>query len=83
VLSSALMPCSTTSGLCISRYDAFLYTNTAAKPPYGTAPVLAQLLLAHKGGLAGGSADAHAQNVMNGLKDYVDEFATAIADANN
>lgn len=73
---------STTSGLCISRYDAFLYTNTAAKPAYGTAPVLAQLLLAHKGGLAGGSADAHAQSVMSGLKGYVDEFATTITDAN-
>ncbi|HEX4348093.1 MAG TPA: hypothetical protein VHZ73_11000 [Vicinamibacterales bacterium] len=73
---------STSSGLCVSRYDAFLYTHTAAQLAYGSAPVLAQVLLAHKGGLAGGSAEQHAQSVMSGLKGYVDEFVSAVRTAN-
>ena len=73
---------SSSSGLCVSRYDAYLYTQAAAQLAYGSTPVIAQVLIAHKGGLAGGSAQAHADSVMTGLKSYVDEFVSAIHKAN-
>jgi hypothetical protein len=71
-----------TSTLCVSRYDAFLYTNTAAPLPYHAAPVLVQVLLMHKGGLTGGSPTTHADAVIKGLTADVDEFAAKIHDAN-
>ena len=68
--------------LCVSKYDAFLYTHTTTKLSYGDAPVSIQVSLLHNGGLAGGSAAAHSASVMRGLKEYVDQFASRIRDAN-
>src|SRR5262245_18679536 len=68
---------STTSlanGLCVSRYDVFLHTYTTAKLEYQDTPVLVQVSLLHKGGLAGGASAAHAEAVMRGVQDYVDQF---------
>ena len=73
---------SSSSGLCVSRYDAYLYTQAAAQLAYGATPVIAQVLIAHKGGLAGGNAQPHADSVMKGLEGYVDEFVSAIHTAN-
>lgn len=50
---------SASGGLCVSRYDVFLYTHTTAKLSYQAAPVLVEVSLLHKGGIAGGSAAAH------------------------
>lgn len=69
-------------GLCVSRYDAFLYTHTAATLSYQQAPVLVQVSLLHTGGLAGGSPASHADGVLHGIQEYVDQFAARIHDAN-
>jgi hypothetical protein len=70
------------TGLCVSRYDAFLYTHTTAKLSYQETPVLVQVSLLHKGGIAGGASAAHAQGVVRGLQEYVDQFSSRIRDAN-
>ena len=70
------------TGLCVSRYDAFLYTHTTAKLSYQETPVLVQVSLLHKGGLAGGAPAAHADGVLRGVQEFVDQFAARIRDAN-
>jgi hypothetical protein len=73
---------SLSNGVCVSRYDAFLYTHTTAKLSYHETPVLVQVSLLHKGGIAGGAPAAHAQGVLRGVNEYVDQFSTRIRDAN-
>jgi len=73
---------SLSNGLCVSRYDAFLYTHTTARLSYQETPVLVQVSLLHKGGIGGGSAAAHAAEVLRSVQEYVDQFATRIRDAN-
>jgi hypothetical protein len=70
------------NGLCVSRYDAFLYTDTLAKLAYQGTPVLVQVSLLHKGGIAGGEPAAHAEAVLRGLQEYVDQFSARVRDAN-
>ena len=50
-----VMTTSLSNGLCVSRYDAFLYTNATAKLSYHDQPVLVQVSLMHRGAI-GGSA---------------------------
>jgi hypothetical protein len=73
---------SLSTGFCVSRYDTFLYTHTTAKLSYQDAPVLVQVSLMHNGGIAGGAPAAHAEGVLRGVKQYVDQVATRIRDAN-
>jgi hypothetical protein len=73
---------SLSAGLCVSRYDAFLYTHTTAKLSYQETPVLVQVSLLHKGGIAGGASAAHAEGVLRGVQEYVDQFAARIREAN-
>jgi hypothetical protein len=73
---------SLSTGLCVSRYDAFLYTHTTARLSYQDTPVLVQVSLLHKGGIAGGAGAVHAQGVLRGLQEYVDQFSARIRDAN-
>jgi hypothetical protein len=73
---------SLSSGLCVSRYDAFLTTHTTATLSYQQTPVLVEVSLLHKGGIAGGAAAAHADGVLKGVLEYVDQFAARIRDAN-
>ena len=73
---------SVSTGLCVSRYDAFLYTHTTAKLSYQETPVLVQVSLLHKGGIAGGASAAHAEGVLRGVQEQVDQFSTRIRDAN-
>jgi hypothetical protein len=70
------------NGLCVSRYDAFLYTHTTATLSYQTKPVLVQVELMHKGSMAGSALTTHAGGVLQALQEYVDQFATRIRDAN-
>ena len=70
------------NGMCISRYDATLYTHTTAALGYHPTPVLVEVSLMHKGSLAAGASAAHAESVMRGLQDYVGQFTTRIRDAN-
>jgi len=69
-------------GLCVSRYDVSLYTHTTTTLPYQSSPVLVQVLLLHKGGIAGGASATHADPVVRSVKQYVDEVATRIRNAN-
>ena len=55
------------TGLCVSRYDVFLYTHTTAKLSYQQTPVLVEVSLLHKGGIAGGAPAAHAEGVLRGV----------------
>jgi hypothetical protein len=73
---------SLSNGLCVSRYDAFLYTHTTARLSYQETPVLVQVSLLHKGGIGGGAPAAHATEVLRSVQEYVGQFATRIHDAN-
>ncbi len=70
------------NGVCVSRYDAFVYTYTVGKLEYQQTPVLVQVSLLHNGGMAAGAPAAHADAVLRGLTEYVDQFAARIRDAN-
>jgi hypothetical protein len=70
------------TGLCVSRYDVYLYTHTTARLSYQAAPVLVQVSLIHEGGLAGGSAAGHGTSVVRSLMQYVDQVAGRIRRAN-
>jgi len=70
------------AALCVSRYDVTLYSHTAAPLTHTTSPVLLQVELLHKGGLAGGGPTAHADDVLKNVLEYVDQFSTRIRDAN-
>jgi hypothetical protein len=70
------------SGVCVSRYDAFLYTHATANLSYRDQPVLVQVSLIHRGGIGSSAANAHGAAVMRALEGYVDLFVTQIRDAN-
>jgi hypothetical protein len=70
------------TGFCVSRYDAILYSYTTAKLSYSDTPLLVQVSLLRNGGLSGGAAAAHAEGVVQALKQYVDQFAARIRNAN-
>ncbi len=69
---------SLSTGLCVSRYDVFLYTHATAKLSYQDTPVLVQVSLMHRGGIAGGAPSAHAEGVLRGVREYVDQFSNRI-----
>ncbi len=71
------------AALCVSRYDVTLYSHTAAQLPHTAAPVLLQVELLHRGGLAGGGPAVHADGVLKNVLEYVDQFTTRIRNANN
>jgi hypothetical protein len=70
------------NGLCVSRYDAFLYTHATANLSYRDQPVLVQVSLMHRGGIGSSAPSAHAAAVTRGLETYVDLFISQIRDAN-
>ncbi len=69
------------TGLCVSRYDVTLYSHAAARLPHTESPVLLQVELLHKGGIAGGAPGAHADGVTKSLLEYVDQFSNRIRNA--
>ena len=69
------------TGLCVSRYDVTIYAHAAAKLPHTESAVLLQVELLHKGGIAGGAPDAHANGVTKSVIEYVDQFSTRIRNA--
>jgi hypothetical protein len=70
------------TGFCFSRYDASIVTNAPATPSYSERPVLAEVHLLHKGGLTGGGAGSHGDQVTRALTQYVSQFVTQIARVN-
>ncbi len=69
-------------GLCASRYDAYLYTNTTARLSYQATPLLVQVSLIHEGGLSGGGPATHGPNLTRSLMQYVEQIAQRIKRAN-
>jgi hypothetical protein len=69
-------------GMCVSRYDAFLYTHATANLSYRDQPALVQVSLMHRGGIGNSAPTSHAAAVARGLESYVDLFVTQIRDAN-
>jgi len=69
------------TGLCVSRYDVTIYSHAAARLPHTESPVLLQVELLHKGGIAGGAPTAHADGVTKSLLEYVDQFSARIRNA--
>jgi hypothetical protein len=70
------------SALCVSRYDVTLYSHAAAKLTHTSSPVLVQVELLHRGGLAGGGPAAHADGVLKSVLEYLDQFLMRIRAAN-
>ena len=73
---------SVANGTCVSRYDAFLYTQATSKLSYHDRPVLVQVSLMHRGGIGASALAAHSAYVLRGLEGYVDVFVTQIRNAN-
>jgi hypothetical protein len=73
---------SVAGGTCVSRYDAFLYTQATAKLSYGDRPALVQVSLMHRGGIGTSAPAGHATAVLRGLEGYIDLFVTQVRDAN-
>lgn len=69
-------------GLCVSRYDASLVSEADVTVPNAKGPVSLPVPLLHEGGMAGGSAAAHAASVMDGLAKSVNTFISQIRAAN-
>ena len=62
-----IITASVSTGLCVSRYDVFLNTNTTATLSYRDGRYLVEVSLLRKGGIAGGPPAAHGQAVQRGL----------------
>ena len=77
-----VMTATLASGLCVSRYDVYLYTHTTARLEYHETPVLVDVSLMHKGSIAAGNAAANTESVMRGVMDIVGQFTNRIRDAN-
>ena len=77
-----IMTSTLATGLCASRYDAFLYSHATAKLQYRDQPVLVQVSLLHRGGIGSSAPSAHGAAVVRGLEGFVDLFVTQIHDAN-
>jgi hypothetical protein len=73
---------STVNGVCVSRYDAFLYTQGTATLSYKQQPALVQVSLIHRGGIGSSAPSGHASAVTRALEGYVDIMLTSIRDAN-
>ena len=72
----------TTTGTCFSRYDATVYSYTAATLSYGSRPALVQVSLLNRGGMTASGAKGHGESVTRAITQYVDQFAAQIRDAN-
>jgi len=77
-----VMTTSSGGGSCVTRYDTFLYTHATATLSYHDRPVLVQVSLMHRGGMASGVPPAHVTTVTRGLEAHVDTFISQIKDAN-
>jgi hypothetical protein len=71
------------TGMCITRYDWSIYSTTEATLSYQKKPLLAQVLLAHKGGLTGSPPATHPADVVRGITDGLAQIAGIIRDANH
>ena len=69
-------------GVCVSRYDAFLYTHATATLSYREQPALVQVSLIHRGGIGSSAPAGHAGAVIRALEGYADVMVSQIRSAN-
>ena len=81
-LSLSVMTTNAGPGLCVSRYDAYFYAHVTTSLSYQATPVPVQVSLIHEGGLAGGGAAGHGDNVVKSLSAYIEQIASRIHAAN-
>ncbi|MEQ1870768.1 MAG: hypothetical protein ABL961_12160 [Vicinamibacterales bacterium] len=77
-----VMTSSLPTGMCITRYDWSLYSMADATLSHQRTSLLAQVLLAHKGGLTGSMPAVHGADVIRGVTDGLMQVAGIIRDAN-
>jgi hypothetical protein len=77
VITSALP-----NGMCITRFDWAINSTTEATLSYQHTPLLAQVVLARKGGLTGSMPATHAADVVRAMSDGLDQIAQIIRNAN-
>jgi hypothetical protein len=77
-----IMTTNVPNGLCVSRYDAFLYTHATATLSYREQPVLVQVSLMHRGGIGTSAPATHGAAVVRGLEEYIDLFVAQVREAN-
>jgi hypothetical protein len=65
-------------GVCVSRFDTTLFTNTTASLSYQTHPVTVRVSLLHSEGLSGGGVNGHAATVLRGVQQRVEQFISRI-----
>lgn len=70
------------TGMCISRWDWSINSTTETTLSYQKRPLLAQVLLARKGGLSGSMPSSHGADVLRGMTDGLTQIASMIRDAN-
>lgn len=77
-----LMTSTLPNGMCITRWDWSIYSTTDATLSYQRTPMLAQVVLAHKGGLSGSLPATHAADLTRSMADGLAQMAGIIRDAN-
>lgn len=78
----SIMTSTLPTGMCISRFDWSIYSTTEATLSYQSTPLLAQVLLAHKGGMTGSLPATHGADVIRSLTEGFAQIVTVIRDAN-
>ena len=73
-----IITASVSNGVCVSRYDASLYTHATTRLDYQDQTVLVRVLLLHEGGLAGGNPKEHSERVLANLTQHVKKFGERI-----
>jgi hypothetical protein len=68
--------------MCITRFDWAINSTTEATLSYQHTPLLAQVVLARKGGLTGSMPATHAADVVRAMSDGLDQIAQIIRNAN-
>ncbi len=69
-------------GVCVSRFDTTLFTQTTARLSYQAQPVLVKVSLLHSAGLSGGGVNGHAANVLHAVQQHVEQLASRVRAAN-
>ena len=70
------------NGTCVTRWDWSIYSTADAQLSHQDSTMLAQVLLAHKGGLSGSLPATHGTDVLRSLEAGLAQMAGIIRDAN-
>jgi hypothetical protein len=65
-------------GVCVSRFDTTIFTNTTARLSYQAQPVVVRVSLLHAAGLSGGGVNGHAAGVLRDVQQRLGQFIARI-----